>query len=91
MPVDIVTVKTLHGYRLQLGFEDGSKGIVEVRKLVALTGIFAPLDDEEFFRKVTVNAELGTVVWPNGSDLDPDVLHGLVLGNPLETQRDRAS
>jgi hypothetical protein len=25
---------------------------------------------------VSVDTELGTVVWPNGYDLDPDVLHG---------------
>jgi hypothetical protein len=25
---------------------------------------------------VRVDPELGTVVWPNGYDLDPDVLHG---------------
>ena len=29
-----------------------------------------------FFRRVRVDAELGTVTWPNGFDLDPDVLHG---------------
>jgi hypothetical protein len=28
------------------------------------------------FRRVRVDAELRTVVWPNGFDLDPEVLHG---------------
>ena len=29
-----------------------------------------------FFAQVRVDDELGTVVWPNGADLDPLVLHG---------------
>jgi hypothetical protein len=28
------------------------------------------------FSQVVVDDELGTVVWPNGADMDPDVLHG---------------
>ncbi|MDQ2760637.1 MAG: DUF2442 domain-containing protein [Actinomycetota bacterium] len=35
-----------------------------------------PLRDLEFFRRVRVDPELRTIVWPNGFDLDPDVLHG---------------
>ena len=38
--------------------------------------MFEPLREPEEFRKVTVDPELGTIVWPNGADLDPDVLHG---------------
>ena len=30
----------------------------------------------QLFRQVRVKRQLGTVVWPNGADLDPDVLHG---------------
>jgi hypothetical protein len=35
-----------------------------------------PLQNPDYFRRVRVDPELGTVVWPNGDDLDPDVLHG---------------
>jgi hypothetical protein len=39
--------------------------------------MFQPLrDDPELFRQVRVDEELGTIVWPNGADMDPDVLHG---------------
>jgi len=35
-----------------------------------------PLRDLAVFRQVRVDPELRTIVWPNGFDLDPDVLHG---------------
>jgi hypothetical protein len=35
-----------------------------------------PLRDPAVFRQVRVDPELRTIVRPNGSDLDPDVLHG---------------
>ena len=43
-----------------------------------------PLQDPAYFRQVHVDPELGTVVWPNGYDLDPDVLHGdhVAVGRP---------
>jgi hypothetical protein len=39
--------------------------------------VFQPLlDDRQLFQAVRVDPEIGTVVWPNGADQDPDVLHG---------------
>jgi hypothetical protein len=39
--------------------------------------VFEPLrQDQQLFRQVRVDPELGTIVWPNGADMDPDVLHG---------------
>jgi hypothetical protein len=32
--------------------------------------------DDKLFAKVTVDRGLGTIGWPNGADLDSDVLHG---------------
>ncbi|MFM7192421.1 MAG: DUF2442 domain-containing protein [Microcystaceae cyanobacterium] len=39
------------------------------------TGVFEPLKNPEYFAQVKVNPELGTIQWPNGADLDPDVLY----------------
>jgi hypothetical protein len=38
--------------------------------------VFEPFDDPDFFRQARVDPECRTVVWPNGVDLDPVVLHG---------------
>jgi hypothetical protein len=37
--------------------------------------VFEPLREVAFFALATVDSETGTVVWPNGADLAPDVLH----------------
>ena len=39
-------------------------------------GALAELDDPAFFAKVQVDGVAGTVSWPGGLDLDPDVLRG---------------
>jgi hypothetical protein len=80
---DIVEAVPLEDYRLQLRFEDGATGIVDVARCVSFTGVFAPLLDHKEFAAVQVNAELGTVCWPCGADLDPDVLYALVTGSPV--------
>lgn len=71
----IETAEPLHGYVLCLGFSDGTTRDVDLER--ELWGpVFEPLRDPEVFRQVTVDHELGTIVWPNGADMDPDVLHG---------------
>jgi hypothetical protein len=82
---DIVSVETLAGHRLRLRFEDGVEG--EVVMPVGFDGVFAPLRDPTVFAELRVNPELGTAVWPNGADLDPDVLYGLVTGQPAPAPR----
>lgn len=66
------------GYRLRLTFDDGVEGEVDVSKLVTSVGVFAPLKDRREFVKVYVDAETGTISWPNGADLDPLVLYARV-------------
>ena len=80
---DIVEVRVMEGYQLRLRFEDGVEGTVNVAGLVDFSGVFAPLRAHDYFRQVRVNAELGTICWPNGADLDPDVLYSRVSGEPI--------
>jgi hypothetical protein len=71
----VTTVEPLKGFVLRLAFTDGL--IREVDLSGDLWGpMAAPLQDPDYFRQVCVDPELDTVVWPNGYDLDPDVLHG---------------
>lgn len=91
MTVDIVAVRILPNYKVELTFEDGIVGKVDVRGLLAFDGVFAPLANESFFSQVRVDTELGTIVWPNGADLDPDVLYRIVTGKSLEEARGIAS
>jgi Protein of unknown function (DUF2442) len=80
---DIVEVHPLEDYRLKLRFEDGAEGVIDVAQLVPFTGVFAPLRDRNEFLSVRLNPELGTICWPSGADLDPDVLYSLVTGEAL--------
>ena len=68
-------VEALEGYRLRLRFNDGAERTVDLSDMLWGT-MGEPLRDPEYFRRVRVDPELRTVVWPNGLDLDPEVLHG---------------
>jgi hypothetical protein len=80
---DIISVKTLEGYQLYLCFEDGIEGVVDVSEIIEFTGVFAPLKDLYYFKKVQLHPELGTIFWENGADLDPDVLYARVANQAI--------
>jgi len=82
---DIVAVKPLADYRLWLRFEDGVEGVVDISQLIQFSGIFAPLQDLATFAQVQIHPELGTIIWQNGADLDPDVLYAIVAKSPIPT------
>ncbi len=71
-------------YCLKLVFADGKQGTVDFhQRIVGRGGVFAPLKDLAFFQKVKVDPEIGTIVWPNEFDSDPDVLYSKATGSPL--------
>jgi hypothetical protein len=84
----IVGVRVTGPFQLALDFMDGSTGSVDLRSWIGgRGGVFAPLQDQAYFARVTVDRDAGTIVWPNGADLDPDMLYEAAHGSP----RSRAS
>ncbi len=80
---NIVEVKPLGGHRLYLRFEDGVEGQLDFAERLRFDGVFALLRDPAVFAQVRIHPELGTVVWPTGADLDPDVLYAELSGTPI--------
>jgi hypothetical protein len=72
--VRIEAVTPLTGFLVRLRFTDGTEREVDLSPY--LRGeVFEPLRaDATLFRSVRVDPELGTIVWENGADIDPDVL-----------------
>ena len=77
--VRVSSVEPLHDFVVRLGFTDGTVRDLDLTPF--LWGeVFEPLvKDIALFRAVAVDEELGTIVWPNEADLDPDVLYEMAL------------
>jgi hypothetical protein len=70
----VTAVEHLGARLLRVTFSDGL--VRELDLADALPGVLATIDDDAAFAEVTVDSVAGTICWPNGIDLDPDVLHG---------------
>jgi len=74
--VDITNVEVIAGRTVRLWFSDGSTGVVDLLPYLWGPAFGELATNDVLFRKVAVDPEVGTIGWPNGADLDPDVLHG---------------
>lgn len=80
----VTDVEVRPPYGLHLTFDDGVTRDVELAD--DMWGpMFEPLKDPAFFAQVSIDH--GTVVWPNGLDLDPLVLHGDFKPNARRAER----
>jgi hypothetical protein len=79
--VDITGVEVIGEYRLRLTFEDGTVGDVDLAGR-PWSGVFEPLRDPEYFARVTVDREAGTIAWPDGLDIAPEPLYAEARANP---------
>jgi hypothetical protein len=67
-------VEIVGPYRLRIEFTDGLVRTIDL--LSILEGdLYRPLRDLDLFNAVEVDRETHTLVWPNGADFDPAILH----------------
>lgn len=76
--IHVTDLAVIGDHRLRLIFEDGAQGEVDFSHWT-WRGVFEPLGDPAYFQQVRLDAELGTIVWPNGADIAPETLHAWVL------------
>lgn len=80
----VTSVDYVSGYKLRVGFENGSMRLVNLAS--ELDGeVFEPLRDLRLFKTARLNPDLDTVVWNNGADISPDFLYE--IGVPTESRR----
>ena len=72
MYLSVNKVHPLNDYKLELTFENNEIRIFDVKPYLD-TGLFKTLKDEKIFKRVKVSYD--TIEWPNGVDLDPEVLY----------------
>jgi len=80
----ITHVRYIRDYWLELTFADGKQARLDFEdRVVDRGGVFVPLEDQDFFKRVRVDPEIGTLVWPNEVDFCPDVLYSEATGIPI--------
>jgi hypothetical protein len=73
----LVEARPIREYTVWLRFADGTEGEADLAG--ELRGeMFEPLRDPDQFRRLRVDPEMQTLVWPNGADLAPEHLYQLI-------------
>jgi hypothetical protein len=68
-------------FTLRVQFDDGTFQTIDFRPV--LKGeLYGPLQDPTVFDQVRIDPEVHTLVWPNGADFDPAILHNWSESGP---------
>jgi len=70
----VVGFKKAGAFVLEVSFYDGTRQVIDFRPVLC-GAFFAPLRDRALFDQVEIDPEAHTLVWPNGADFDPGMLH----------------
>lgn len=70
---DIIKVKALDNYLLQITYETNEEKIYDMKKLIKNKNIYKKLRNKEYFKNVKPRGE--TIEWDNGEDVCPEELY----------------
>ena len=71
-------VEALSGFRIRVAYPDGTEGVIDLSADVG-RGVFAPLADEAFFRKVHIG-RFGQIAWSEDIEICPDAAYQEITG-----------
>jgi len=66
------------GYKIEVTFNDGRRGIADLSPITS-KGVFQKLKDQSLFSKVKVDRKTDTITWPGGLDLAPEYVYFLTF------------
>lgn len=78
---DVVGATYKGGYRIELEFNDGNRGVVDFSKYLMNGEVFERFKDLEFSRHFSVNPEVGTLTWRDEVDVAPETLYAEATGS----------
>jgi hypothetical protein len=79
--VRIVECKPLDNFSLRIKYDDGIEGIYDMNPSIQEGGVFAPLSDLEFFKKVDIVGDGDYISWPGEIEIGADSIYEDVLGD----------
>lgn len=72
--IRVESIEPIDPPRMRVRFRNGEQRVIDLTPFIATGPIFEPVrNNPTFFRSARV--EGGTIAWPNGADIDPDVLY----------------
>ena len=83
----VVGFEIVAPHTLRVRFDDDTAQTIDFRP-VLFGKLYSPLNDVKVFNRVRIDAEVHTLVWPNGADFDPATLHD--WPNHAQELRERA-
>ena len=76
MLLKVIDAKYVNDYKIELLFNDGVKGVVDLKDSIKGL-VFKPLKNIEYFKKFTKNR--WTIEWDCDADFAPEYLHDLAI------------
>jgi len=83
MYYDLIKADYVKDFKINLVFEDGKAGIVDLEKIIKKGGIFTELKDQKKFKLFFIHKELKVLTWDNEIDIAPETLYKLSVGEKV--------
>jgi hypothetical protein len=78
-PIEVVAARAEADYVVTLAFSDGRTGWVDLHRYL-WGAAFDRVQDPDYFRRLRIR--YGTVTWPDGTDIAPEVLYRDLVESP---------